>query len=107
MRTFRKDRRSALDTLTNRFSRRFTLNVILIALGALLFWAVAGLSARGLKAFVSVLIVACPCALALAAPFALGTASDWLARRRIFLKDPQVVEALARIRTSCSTRPEP
>jgi Cu+-exporting ATPase len=97
--TFRKDRRSALDTLTNRFSRRFTLNVILIALGALLFWAVAGQSARGLKAFVSVLIVACPCALALAAPFALGTAQRLLARRRIFLKDPQVVEALARIRT--------
>jgi len=37
--------------------------------------------ARAIKAFTSVLIVACPCALALAAPFTLGTAQRLLARR--------------------------
>lgn len=96
---FRKERQSPLDTLTNRFSRRFTVNVVLVALVALLGWTAFGQSARGLQAFISVLIVACPCALALAAPFALGTAQRLLARRHIFLRDPQVIEALGRIRS--------
>jgi len=96
---FRKERQSPLDTLTNRFSRRFTVNVVLVAVVALLGWTVFGQGARGLKAFISVLIVACPCALALAAPFALGTAQRLLARRHIFLRDPQVIEALGRIRS--------
>jgi Cu+-exporting ATPase len=52
-----------------------------------------------MKAFISVLIVACPCALALAAPFALGTAQRLLARRHVFLKDPHVTETLARVDT--------
>ena len=105
--SFRKDRRSALDSLTSRFSRRFTLTVALIALGALLFWAVAGQSARGLKAFIAVLIVACPCALALAAPFALGTAQRLLARRHIFLKDRRWSKPWRASGPLCSTRPAP
>ena len=56
-----------------------------MAVGAAVFWAVVN-PALSLKAFASVLIVACPCALALAAPFALGTAQRALARRNVFLK---------------------
>ncbi len=109
---FRKNTHSALDTLTNRFSRRFTVAVILVAVGAAAFWAWNDDPARGLKAFVSVLIVACPCALALAAPFALGTAQRWLGRSRIFLRNPHVLEALSRIdsvvfdKTGTLTAPE-
>src|SRR5262249_9336261 len=71
---FKKDRENQLNTLTNSYSRRFTRLVLAIAIGACLFWMCAGIPSRGIKAFTSVLIVACPCALALAAPFALGTA---------------------------------
>ena len=46
---------------------------------------------------VAVLIVACPCALALAAPFAFGTAQRWLARRGIFVRNAMVLEHLARV----------
>jgi P-type Cu+ transporter len=46
---------------------------------------------------VAVLIVACPCALALAAPFTFGTAQRWLARRGIFVKSALVLERLARV----------
>jgi Cu+-exporting ATPase len=52
---------------------------------------------RALKAAVSVLIVACPCALALAAPFTLGTAVRLLGRRQIYLKGPQIIESLSEI----------
>lgn len=94
---FRKEREDTLNTLTNRYSRRFTFLVITIALGAAAFWLVSGDPARAAKAFTSVLIVACPCALALAAPFTLGTAQRWLARNKIFLKNALVLEDMARV----------
>ena len=93
---FRKDKAASLDTLINVFSYRFTKIVVAIALGAALFWAFVD-PAKSLKAFTSVLIVACPCALALAAPFALGTAMRVLGRRNVFVKSTEVIEALATV----------
>jgi Cu+-exporting ATPase len=94
---FRKDRAEVFTSLTNRYSRRFTLIVIAVAVGAAAVWLGLGQSARGVKAFTSVLIVACPCALALAAPFTLGTAQRWLARLKVFLKNAAVLERLANV----------
>jgi Cu+-exporting ATPase len=53
--------------------------------------------ALAVKSFTSVLIVACPCALALAAPFALGTAQRVLSRLNVYLKNPYVIETLAEV----------
>ena len=96
---FKKERPDNLNSLTNRYSRRFTRVVIALGLGAALFWLVQGQGARGLKAFTSVLIVACPCALALAAPFALGTAQRLLGRSQVFLKNVLVLERMAQVDT--------
>lgn len=93
---FRKSKDDTFGTLTNLYSRRFTWIILGVAVTAALAWMPFD-APRGLKAFISVLIVACPCALALAAPFTLGTAQRVLARRRIFLRNPEVIEALARI----------
>ena len=96
---FRKNRVDDSNTLTNRFSRRFTPAVIGVAIGAAVFWLAAGDPGRAAKAFISVLIVACPCALALAAPFTFGTAQRWLARPGVFLRNALVLERLAQVNT--------
>ncbi len=93
---FRKENRQSLASLTNRFSRWFTGGVFAVAIGAAFFWGWRD-SDRAFNAFVAILIVACPCALALAAPFALGTAQRVLGRQNVFLKNPDVLETLARV----------
>jgi Cu+-exporting ATPase len=93
---FRKEKHLLLDQITNAYSQRFTKIVIAIALGAATFWAFVN-PALVVKSFTSVLIVACPCALALAAPFTLGAAQRMLARRNIYLKNPYVLETLAEV----------
>jgi len=95
---FRKNSDHDLDSLTNRYSKRFTKLVIGIALAAAGFWIFRD-ATKALKAFISVLIVACPCALALAAPLAHGTAQRILARLKIFLKNALVIERMAEVDT--------
>lgn len=95
---FKKPAEDSLDSLINRFSQRFTKLALAIALGAASFWAFVNPS-NSLLAATSVLIVACPCALALAAPFALGTAIRVLGKIDVFVKSPDTIERLAKIDT--------
>lgn len=95
---FRKEKGDLLNQITNTYSQHFTKVVIGVAVGAAIFWAIVN-PALAVKSFTSVLIVACPCALALAAPFALGTAQRMLSRRKVYLKNPYVLETLATVDT--------
>ena len=80
-----------------RFGAWFTLLACGLALaGAIAWWPDAAASATVATA---VLIVACPCALTLSAPIALGTAMGLLGRRGLYLKDAAVVLDLSRIDT--------
>lgn len=79
-------------------ARRFTVAVLLIALGTGLYWG--GRDASQVWPVVTaVLIVACPCALALSMPFAYGHVIRILGKRGLFLRDAEVVERLSRIDT--------
>ena len=93
---FRKEKSELLNQITNTYSQRFTKIVIGVAVGAAVFWAFVN-PALAVKSFTSVLIVACPCALALAAPFALGMAQRVLSRSNVYLKNPYVIETLAQV----------
>ena len=86
-----------LASLTDRVGRAFTGIVLAIASGAVLYWLFRD-PAVAVRAFSSVLIVACPCALALSAPFTLGTVLRLAGRNGIFIKNGSVVERLASVR---------
>ena len=93
---FQKNHHRKFLTLTDQVSRYFTLAILLIAFTSAAYWWIKDPS-QAVRVFASVLIVACPCALALAAPFASGTALRILAKASIHLKDTSVIERLAKI----------
>jgi Cu+-exporting ATPase len=82
----------------NRVSRWFTIAVISIASLSALYWLQSSL-ALALNAFTAVLIVACPCALALSTPFTLGNTLRIFGKNKFYLKRTSVIEALAGINT--------
>ena len=84
--------------LIDRVSQYFTLAVIVIALGAATFWQFTDPSKTWLV-FCSVLIIACPCALALSTPFTTGSILRVLGKNRLYLKNADIVEKLQKIDT--------
>ena len=78
--------------------------------GVLALAAAAGIvwfpvdAGNAMDAITGILIVACPCALAIATPFAFGTAMRIFGRSGFYLKNADVVESLARITRLCSIR---
>lgn len=79
-----------------RVTAIFTLSVLVLALGGGIAWWYID-SSRAVEIAVSVLIIACPCALSLAAPFAYGTATSRLSKLGIYLKNGKSMDRLARV----------
>ena len=75
----------------------FTFAVVAIATGALLYWLPRD-PAIAFNAFSAVLVITCPCALAMAKPFSFFTAQSALARQGLFLKSAQTIEKFFEIR---------
>ena len=96
---FQKDRVSKFQNLTDSIGKRFTIVVLLIAFTATGFWLYHDPS-QALNVFTAVLIIACPCAIALSAPFTLGNMLRIFGRRKFYLKNAGVVEKLARVDTA-------
>ncbi|MEP1151334.1 MAG: heavy metal translocating P-type ATPase metal-binding domain-containing protein [Balneola sp.] len=89
-----KDNRS----LADRISPFFTSIVIGIAILSCLFWLYIDPS-KAFTIFTAVLIVACPCALALSAPFTFGSATNILSLNGLFLKTVDGIQKLGSIDT--------
>lgn len=84
--------------MVDRVSKYFTLVIILIAMGAGSYWALTDAN-KVWDAITAVLIVACPCALALAIPFSYGHGIRILGLKGLYLKNSTVVERLSKIRS--------
>jgi Cu+-exporting ATPase len=91
-----KDSRQKSVSLANSVGLWFTGGVLIFALGSAGYWLAVDPS-KALFAVTSVLIVACPCALALSSPFVLGTASRLWGKHRFFVRTPAVIELMSEI----------
>ncbi len=96
---FKTDTSSKFQTLTDSIGKRFTISVLTIAFIAISFWVFID-SSKALNVFTAVLIIACPCAIALASPFTLGNMLRIFGKKKFYLKDTQTIEQLAQIDTA-------
>jgi Cu+-exporting ATPase len=84
--------------LTDRISKQFTFAIISIAAIATIFWLFYDPS-KAFNVFTAVLIVACPCAIALAAPFTMGNLIRIFGVHKYYLKNTSIIEKMASVDT--------
>ncbi len=94
--------RAPIQGLADRVSSYFVPTVVIVALLAFLIWIVFGPDPAFVFAIVSavsVLIIACPCALGLATPMSIMTATGRGAQAGVLVKDAEALERMAKVDT--------
>ena len=94
--------RAPIQRLADRVSGWFVPLVIAVAVAAFLAWSIWGPEPRftfGLVAAVSVLIIACPCALGLATPMAIMVGVGRGAQAGVLIKNAEALERFERVDT--------
>jgi Cu+-exporting ATPase len=94
--------RAPIQGLADRVSAIFVPTVVAVAVLAFLGWLVWGpvpALVFAIAAAVSVLIIACPCALGLATPISITTAAGRGARAGVLIKDAEALERMAAVTT--------
>ena len=92
--------RAEIEELANKISSHFGWAILALCVASFVFWSAANISAwSGASAFgvaISVLVIACPCALSLATPIATLVAMGTATKRSVVFKDAKVLETLAK-----------
>ena len=94
--------RAPIQGLADRVSFYFVPTVVLVAVLAFVVWALFGPEPSMVFAIVSavsVLIIACPCALGLATPMSIMTATGRGAQAGVLIKDAEALERFAKVDT--------
>ncbi len=93
-----KKHETGLDTLTNEISKYFTFIILGITLIAGIYWGKIDFE-KMFQVVAAILIIACPCALALSAPFTFGHVMRILGRNKFYVKDTLTIEKISKIDT--------
>ena len=93
---FQKSIEQKHKTITDKISRYFTPILLIIAFLGFGYWFLIDIN-TAFNVFTAVLIVACPCALALTAPFTFGNILRLLGKQKFYLKNAMVIEQLAKV----------
>lgn len=95
---FQKNVEQKYKTITDTISRYFTPILMLIAFLGFGYWIFIDTN-TAFNVFTAVLIVACPCALALTAPFTTGNVLRIIGKKKFYLKNALVIEQLSKVDT--------
>jgi len=90
--------KTGIKTFSDIASKYFSIALLILAFGAAIFWMFSD-PARALASFTAVLIIACPCALALSSPFTLAAVISIFDKNGFYLKNNSVIEEMARTDT--------
>ncbi len=93
---FKKNDSKDIKTLTDTISKQFTIVILSIALISGIYWYIIDKN-TAFQVVSAILIIACPCALALSAPFALGNMIRIFGKNKFYLKNTYVIEAMSKI----------
>lgn len=85
---------SRFEKLVNAISRWFIVVTFSISTAAAFYWWNTDIH-KAINAFTAVLVIACPCALALSAPFTYGNILRILGRNKIYMRNYRVLEKIA------------
>ena len=102
---FKKNVAQRHKTITDSISRYFTPILVLIAFAGFGYWIFIDANTV-FNVFTVVLIVTCPYALALAAPFTFGNVLRIVGKQKFYLKKALVMEQLAKVDTVVLIKPE-
>jgi P-type Cu+ transporter len=92
--------KAPIQRLADRISAVFVPIVTVLAIGTFAGWYYSGYSlTQSISVAITVLVIACPCALGLATPVALLVASGRGAQRGIVLREPRVLEVARKVDT--------
>jgi Cu2+-exporting ATPase len=86
--------RPVVSAAADRASRRFLIAVVVSAIATAAGWMIVD-SSQAFSATLAVLVVACPCAFAIAMPAATSAGIAGLARKGVLVSNPAALEALA------------
>lgn len=91
--------RAPIQRLADVVSAYFVPIVILVAIAAFVVWMIFGSFTYAIVAAVSVLIIACPCALGLATPMSIMVGTGHGAKHGVLVKKAEALEILEKINT--------
>lgn len=91
-----KKHETGLDTLINKISKYFTFIILGIALVSGIYWSFIDLE-KMFQVISAILIIACPCALALSSPFTFGHIMRILGRNKFYVKDTLTIEKISKL----------
>ena len=87
-----------MQTVISKVSHYFTLAILAIALCSGVYWSFFDVG-KAVYVFATILIVACPCALALTIPFTFGNVMQVFGRNGFYIKNTDVIEKLTQADT--------
>ncbi len=95
-----------IEETTNELSKHFSITILIVAVTTFFGWYFYQEYIDAINSFensliiaISVIVIACPCALALATPIASLIGVSWLAREGLLFKEAKFIEVLAKCDT--------